>query len=103
MPDATEIEMILCQAACFPHVVSSDDLDWYMLHITTISVVFTCAAQTLNTHTYTHRSNEHIMAIDTQALELCFVKYLKQTLPPPISSGGQERLANESQKPLIGV
>lgn len=25
------------------------------------------------------------------------------SLPPPISSGGQERLANESQKPLIGV
>lgn len=53
---------------------------------------------------HTHRSNaEHIMAIDTRAFELHFFKYLRQTLPPPISSGGQERLANESQKALIGV
>ena len=97
MPDATEIEMIFCQATCLPHAVSSDDLHFYY-DVCSFHMCFT------DTHTYTERSNaEHIMAIDIQAFVLRFVKYLKQTLPPPINSGGQQRLANECRKPLIGV
>lgn len=86
MPDATEMEIILCKATCLPQAVSSDDL--YTCHI-----LLQCPFFSQRLYVDAGRSSlKHI--IDT----CIFVKYLKQFLPPPISSGGQERLANESQK-----
>lgn len=95
MPDATEIEMILCQATDLPRSHSPQ-----MTRI--FNHAHNCAHETLLQYLFfLRRDRMHFGVIDTFALR--FVKSLKQTLPPAISIGGERRFANERQKPLIGV
>lgn len=100
MLDATDVTGCMCAPWCL--------LRWqmfvYVSYFTRMYFPFAYVVHRVHTHARTHRSNvEHNMAIATRAFELRFVRYLKQTLSPPLNSGGQERLANKSQKPLIGV